>query len=219
MNEAVKWLQDEAAQFLVKYELKLKDVIIQPKEIEMYFFKKGVFEDNSVHRNELQQNNRNHFYIHRNGIKQTDSYKGGNRPGLDFIVSDESFTFYSYLLRSAVVNGKMIIGPNKVLEAIKSASRLSMQEIEATPIEIISNAKSCPVLFSSRIHLGKSVLDNYRNYKLRAVACDDSFRGAKYPGKEKMIVDFILEKKLTGDQAIEFAKEKLDYIPSILRQE
>ena len=217
MKESVKWLQDEAARFLTQ-QLKLNDVLIQPKEIEVYFYKKDVFEDNSVHRNELQQNNRHHFYIHRNGIKRVDSYKSGNRPGLDFVISDESFIYYSYLFRSAVVNEKLFIGPNKVLEAIKSASRLSMQEIEATPIEIISNTESCHVLFSSRVHLGKAVLDSYRNYKLRAVACDDSFREAKYPGKEKMVVDFIIEKKMTKDQAIEFAKEKLDYIPSVLWQ-
>ena len=76
-------LQRDARKFITKNNLELNGVIIEPKEIEIYYYKEGVFEDNSVHKNELQTANPNHFYIHRIGTKRTDTYKGGNYPGID----------------------------------------------------------------------------------------------------------------------------------------
>lgn len=54
----------------------LKGVSVLPKEIEVYYYKNGQFEDTSVHRNDLQKNNKNHFYVHRRGTTQSDKYKG-----------------------------------------------------------------------------------------------------------------------------------------------
>ena len=87
-QSTIKRLQNEAGCFLTETKLKLMNVSIQPTEIESYYYKIGEFEDTSVHRNDLQKNNKNHFYVHRRGVKSTDKYKGGNRGGLDFVVSD-----------------------------------------------------------------------------------------------------------------------------------
>jgi hypothetical protein len=43
----------------------VRGVKIYPVEVEVYYYKEREYEDNSVHRNELQQNKMNHFYIHR----------------------------------------------------------------------------------------------------------------------------------------------------------
>ena len=75
-HELIKTLQTNAKKFITENKLDLNGLIIEPKEIEVYYYKEGVFEDNSVHRNELQAANSNHFYIHRMGIKRTDTYKG-----------------------------------------------------------------------------------------------------------------------------------------------
>ena len=57
--------------------------------------------------------------------------------------------------------------------------------------------------------------------ELRAVLCDDKFINCKYPGKEKMIVDFLSEKvhlqDMTSDEARKYAKVKLNYIPSEIK--
>lgn len=213
-EDFVKRLQKEAEHFLLNATLVLNGICIRPKEIEVYYHKKNEFEDNSVHRNELQRNNRNHFYIHRKGIEKTDSYKGGNYPGIDFVISDDENTYYSYLIRSAIVNNELIIGPHKVLETIKKECKILYEEIEKTHVEIVHNKISCDVLFSSRINLGKLVFKEYKECKLRAVACDDYFRGNKYPQKEKMITEFIFEKQMNKVQGSEYAKEKLGYLPS-----
>ena len=217
----IEKLQNEVRHFLTIKKLKLNGLIIIPKETEVYYYQEGEFEDPSVHRNELQKNHKNHFYIHRWGTRQSDSYKGGNYPGIDFVVSDDANVYYSYLIRSALVNDKMVIGPHKVLEAIETTSKLTYEQIENSEIEVVDNYTSCTVLFSCRIHLGKTVPEKFRNCELRAVLCDESFKHNKYPAKEKMVVNYLLEKVLSGKMsntdATNFANKNLGYIPSTIK--
>ena len=214
-------LQEEIVSFLKTWRLVWNGIRICPKEIEAYYYEKeGEFKDDSVHRNDLQKNNKNHFYIHRWGTKQSDSYKSGNRTGIDFVVSDNEKIYYSYLIRSAEINGETIIGPNKVLKKIIELCGFSgehidiyYKELEGSPVMLEPNSVYTDVLFSKRINLSKGYVD----YELRAVLCDDKFRDAKYPGKEKMIVDFLLEKvhlqDKTNEEAKKYAKDNLGYTP------
>ena len=214
-------LQAEARLFLTESVLVLNGLSIRPKEIEVYYYRKGIFEDNSVHRNDLQKNNKNHFYVHRCGTKSSDTYKGGNYAGIDIVVSDTDDVYFTYLIRSAIVNDEMVVGPHKVLEAIQRNSNLSYQELESKTIEIIQSYANCDVLFSSRINLGKNVDDEFCECKLRAVLCDELFHKSKYPAKEKMVIDFLLEKVqmhcMTNEQALQYAKIYLGYIPSSIK--
>lgn len=220
-QEMITKLQLEVKQFVETKSLKINGITILPKEVEAYYYKKGVFEDQSVHKNELQSNNKYHFYIHRWGTKRTDSYKGGNYPGIDFVVSDDSNLYYSYLIRSAVVEGKMVVGPHKVLKAIEAESGLSFNEIENTVVEVINSGTFADVLFSNRINLGKTVPNEDRICKFRAVLCDETFRNSKYPSKELMLVDFLLDKvqsqTMTKEEAYKYAKKHLGYIPSSIK--
>ena len=214
-------LQAEARSFLTESVLVLKGLSIRPKEIEVYYYEEGIFEDNSVHRNDLQKHNKNHFYVHRCGAKSSDSYKGGNYAGIDFVVSDTDDVYFTYLIRSAVVNDEMAVGPHKVLEAIQRHSNLSYQEIESKTIEVVQSYANSDVLFSNRINLGKIVDDDFCECKLRAVLCDELFRENKFPAKEKMVIDFLMEKVkahcMTNEQASHYAKDKLGYIPSLIK--
>ena len=220
-NKNIQKLQTEARIFLEESVLVLNGLSIHPKEIEVYYYEEGGFEDNSVHRNDLQKHNKNHFYVHRCGTKSSDSYKGGNYAGIDFVVSDTDDVYFTYLIRSAIVNDEMVVGPHKVLEAIQRHSNLNYHEIESDPIEIVQNYANCDVLFSSRINLGKTVDDEFRKCQLRAVLCDDLFRESKYPAKEKMVINFLMEKvqthNMTNEQASHYAKDKLGYIPSLIK--
>ena len=218
--ETIKKLQNEAVQFLTKTKLVLNGIEILPKEIEVYYYEiNGSFKDGSVHRNELQKNNKNHFYVHRWGETKNDKYKGVNRAGLDFVVSDDDNVYYSYLIRSAVINGNdnPIIGPNKVLNAIKDVCKFGdYKELENASIKLEPNDISDAVLFSNRINLGENA-GTYLDYKLRAVLCDDLYKGSKYPAKEKMIMDFLMSQKMSKEQKKVYAKEKLGYVPSALK--
>ena len=212
-------LQNEAKQLLQKSKLVFWGVDIILKEIESYYFEDGEFMDNSVHRNELQKNNSNHFYIHRKGKKKIDSYKGGKYPGIDFVVSTDDNIYYSYLIRSAVINGKLVVGPHKVLEEIQNVTKLSYNNIEKETIILEPNIIAKDVLFSERINLGKTVLKEYKECKLRAVICDDLFRekGTKYPKKEELIINFLSNANMTKEEAMCYAKINLGYIPSSIK--
>lgn len=215
-QEIVNKLQNEASQFLKK-KLVLNGIAILPKEIEVYYYKEGEFEDKSVHQNELQTNkNMNHFYVHRWGKTQLDKYKGENRAGLDFVVSDGVNTYYSYLIRSAVINdGKPVVGPNKVLKTIKNACNFSSyNELEKNNVIIVANDISNDVLFSERINLGNNA-EEHSHCALRAVLCDEYFKGSKYLKKEELIVNFLQNN--SQKNALEYAKEKLGYIPSKIK--
>ncbi len=220
-QEILQKLQAEARLFLTESVLVLKGLYIRPKEIEVYYYEKGGFEDNSVHCNDLQKHNKNHFYVHRCGTKLSDSYKGGNYAGIDFVVSDSDDIYYTYLIRSAIIKDEMVVGPHKVLEAIHRHCNLSYQEIESETIEVVQSYANCDVLFSSRINLGKTVDDEFCECKLRAVLCDELFRESKYTAKEKMVIDFLMEKVqvrcMTNEQALHYAKDNLGYIPSSIK--
>ena len=92
-NTTIEKLQNEAARFLRQYCIVVNGVTLYPKEIEVYYFIKDVFEDDSVHRNKLQKNRQYQFYVHRYGVEDTAPYKGGNRPGVDFVVSGDDCCF------------------------------------------------------------------------------------------------------------------------------
>ena len=218
-------LQKETEHFLTNWKLVWKGTEIYPKEIEVYYYEKvGDFKDDSVHKNDLQKNNKNHFYVHRWGTKLSDSYKGGNRVGIDFVVSDNENIYHSYLIRSVEINGETIVGPNKVLKQIIKVCNFSNErlesnykELECSPVTLEPNNVSADVMFSKRINLRKGYVD----CELRAVLCDDKFKNCKYPAKQKMIVDFLSKKvhlqDMTNDEAIKYAKDKLGYVPSEIK--
>ena len=219
-EQLVYRLQRDAAIMLKENILFLNGVTIIPKEIEIYYYETGVFEDISVHQNELQQNNKNHFYIHRWGTKKTDSYKGGNYSGIDFVVSGTKDVYYTYLIRSAIINGSPnpIVGPHKVLMKIMAEGRFKeFEDIENNLVQIQFSPVQGDVLFSERINLGKGA-GEFDSIKLRAVMCDTYFRNNKYPQKEKLVTNYILLSTMTKEDANTFSKNHLGYIPAKVKQ-
>ena len=112
IREVVRRLQQEGMEFLRSSCLVVNGVEVYPKEIEVYYYKVGEFEDYTVHQNELQTNNRNRFYVHRRGEERESSRIEGSRGGCDFVVSDKAGVYYSYLLRSVVIDGELDIVHN-----------------------------------------------------------------------------------------------------------
>lgn len=222
-NTTIEKLRNEAARFLRQYCIVVNGVTLYPKEIEVYYFKKDVFEDDSVHRNKLQKNRQYQFYVHRYGVEDTAPYKGGNRPGVDFVVSGDDCCFYTLLLRTvAFENEKPIIGPNNVLKAIAERTKLNYEKLESVNCELktIDNVM-CDVGFSERVNLGKTVSEQFKAAPLRAVLLDEYFAATKYLKKEKLVVGMLLKKiqqsVVSKEQALEHSKNILGYCPSALK--
>lgn len=220
-----KQLISQAKEFLSTKNIQVENVIIEPKEIEVYYYNETNFPDNSVHCNELQKNNSNHFYVHRYGIRKDDKYKGGRRPGVDLVISANS-DYYSYLIRSAYINGENIIGPNNVLKAILEAIGLTednrYSKLEEINIQIVDkeNAEK-KILTSERINLGQAVVEAFRSAQLRFVVCDSSYRNTPYLQKERLFIPYlknlIENEGLTKEQAQDEARNYLGYIPKEIK--
>lgn len=214
MEKLIERLQKEAKQFITQKKLVLNGVEIYPKEIEVYYHNDD-FKDNAVHK-KIQQTKKfkNHFYVHR--CKNSDSYKGGNRAGLDFVVSDDENTFYSYLIRSAVINGQSFYGPNKVLNEIKRVcGYVENADLEKQLVDTdSSDAKYDDVIYTTRFGLSDNVDAFFLGSALRLVALDKDFKNARYKAKEQIVLDYLKQSKSTKIQAEAFCKNYLTYLPS-----
>lgn len=217
-DEIVKQLQDEASNFLMHSHIEVNGLQIFPKEIEVYYYKKDEFEDKYVHCNELQQNRHNQFYMHRWGKSKDDRLKPGNRASVDFCVSQEKDVYYAYLLRSAVIDGEFVFGPNKVYSSLVG----KICDIENVICSVVENGDQdeVDVLFSERVNLREkpnetiteAVINTFRSLELRFVVCDDNFRKAKYRYKERMVENFLTKNAFAEADKIVYFRQNLGYV-------
>lgn len=205
-QDIITKLQNDAENLLNHLQLSINGCVIEPKEIEVYYFKTNEFEDTSVHRNDLQRNNLYHFYVHP--------------AGLDFVVSDSENYYHSYLIRSALVNNNMIVGPIKVRDKIfehTDCTYKNREKLENMQIDITEKANYYSVLFSERIGLGENAAE-YCNCHLRAVLCDIYFKVSKYKNKEKLMLNYLQNSDCSLEEKMDYARIKLGYIPKSLRE-
>ncbi len=207
--------------------IQVKDVKIYPIEVEVYYFEKNVYEDNSVHQNELQQNNQSHFYVHRFGLKSEDKYKG--RAGIDFVWSSKKDVYYTWLLRSVVLEkddkSDAFFGPMNTLSAIKEWTRLSNEELETEKLSVCrksDNNCAYPIFTSKRIGLTDKVFEEYQNVPLRFVVATTNYVKYKYKMKSHMVIDFLQKaykaNALTKESCLEQCDKFLNYRPREIKE-
>ena len=211
-------LQNKASDFLKRHYLVVNDIKLYPKEIEVYYYKEGVFEDGYVHRDSMQLNRSCKFYVHRKG-----------RGGCDFVLSDSEDVYYSYLIRSVVIGDDLFVGPINSYEAILAKTGLSGRQLEQATVTVGISDREYNVLRDSRIGLTpKQDIDPfYLDAELRFILCDEYFRPrhdkrTHYKRREKAFVKFMLHKMsnqrtLTMNDVVSETKYYLGYIPKTLK--
>ena len=220
MQNKIKELQSRAASFLQSYCLRVNGVTISLKEIEVYYYEKGVFEDYTVHCNKLQMNNKFHFYVHRTGKSKDYKPKGGTRCGCDFVLSDKDNVYYTFLIRGIVIDRELIVGPNNSLKAILSYTSLSYSELEGAKVELVPCKNDCHILPSPRIGLGKPEEEKnviFHDAELRMIVCDEYFKQTDKRSKcgyklRTDAIDNFLRRQLgsnnmTKEEAIKYSQE------------
>lgn len=220
MQNKIKELQSRAASFLQSYCLRVNGVTISLKEIEVYYYEKGVFEDYTVHCNELQMNNKFHFYVHRTGKSKDYKPKGGTRCGCDFVLSDKDNVYYTFLIRGIVIDRELIVGPNNSLKAILSYTSLSYSELEGAKVELVPCKNDCHILPSPRIGLGKPEEEKnviFHDAELRMIVCDEYFKqtdkrsNCGYKLRTDAIDNFLRRQlgsnNMTKEEAIKYSQE------------
>ena len=113
-DEIVTQLQKINECFLRNVIIKINRLEIYPVEVEIYYYKEGVFGDGNCHKNELQKNNFGKLYFHRaSRSKSKDSLIDTNKyGGVDVCLSisnkksKEDDYFLSVLLRSAYIKNR-----------------------------------------------------------------------------------------------------------------
>lgn len=127
-KEIEEKLQNIIAYFLRNFSLKVNDKIVQPIEVEAYYFHAGVFEDKYVHCEKgFQDNHFGKLYFHKmNGVLKTGNYKG-----MDVCLSCEEGIFLALLIRSAKIEGKAIYGPSNCMKEIFGTDEFYKEKYEA----------------------------------------------------------------------------------------
>lgn len=212
-KEITSRLQQEAIDFLHTKKLIVKGVEIYPKEIEMYYYKEGEYEDYPVHQADKQQDKKFKFYLHEVG-----------RGGLDLVLSDEVGVYKSLLLRSVVIGDELITGPLNTLDAILKKTELSEEELGNIDVEVRDyDRSSFDVFTSSRIGIrdAKKNEDKYfKGVELRFILCDEFFKQRSkkkvgYKDKEEVIRNYLTKKIKSGqmsyDEAVEYSRKWLGY--------
>jgi hypothetical protein len=211
-------LQNKAIDFLRNNYLVVNGISIYPKEIEVYYYEQGVFEDIYVHQDKRQRNHPNQFYVHRKG-----------RGGCDFVVSDLDKVYYSYLLRSVVIDGELFVGPINTYDAICSKTGLSGNSLESASVTVESYENNHNVFTTARIGLNPEIdgTKSFLGTPLRLMICDEYYKPrhdkkkTHYKGREDAFCTFmkaqIAEHKMTKEEVAKEAKEYLEYIPKLFK--
>ena len=209
----ISTLQNKAISFLKSSCITVNGADIYPKEIEVYYYETGAFEDVYVHRDERQKNHPDSFYVHRKG-----------RGGCDFVVSSDN-TYYSYLLRSVVIDNELIVGPQKTYEAICCKTGLYGRELESADVAVSRCENAHNVFTTERIGLNpaKDPENNFFDAELRFIICDEYFKPhAGYKGREAAFGKFMKAKlaghEITKEQAMTEARTHLGYVPKWLKE-
>lgn len=232
MQEKIKELQTKAVSFLKSYSLLVNGINLSLKEIEVYYYEKGVFEDYTVHRNELQANNRFHFYVHRNGKSKDYKPKGGKRGGCDFVLSDKQDVYYTFLIRSIVIDNELIVGPNNSLKAILSKTSLTYSELEVAKVELVPTTTPHDIFTTHRIGLGQPETEGdaiFHSAELRFIVCDEYFKQTDknskcgYKLRTDAIDNFLRHQisinKMSREEAAEYSKKWYGAISGWLKKD
>ncbi len=219
-DETIKRLQKEAIEFLKKHYLVVNGAEIYPKEIEVYYHEKdGAFKDIYVHCAERQANHPNQFYVHEKG-----------RGGCDLVISDCDKVYYSYLIRSIVIDGELTVGPLNSFDAICAKTGLSEGDLGKAEVVIKDYNNDHNVFTDTRIGLVPNEKDKdqiYLNAELRFILCDEYYnprdnKKERYKNRERALTNFMLKRlashEMTKDEVIKEANEYLGYVPKSLKE-
>lgn len=193
IEEKLQWI---LSYFLRNFSLKVNDKIVQPIEVEAYYFHANIFEDKYVHCEKgFQDNHFGKLYFHKmNGTLKTGTYKG-----MDICLSCEEGIFLALLIRSAKIDGKAIYGPSNCVKEIFGTDEIYKEKYEEEQAKdvLVRNAELSEEKIScgERYGLSKSP-DNFSGweefYKMKLRMFIGDFEGdssVKIKAKRKLETD------------------------------
>lgn len=204
----VEKLQTINESLLTQYVIEISEYFkIYPIEVESYFFAENIFEDDTVHKSELQKNRFGKFHFHRKG-RDAENKILFSRSGVDICLSKNNEYYFGVLVRSAKINNEdsIINGPQLLAQRIyrflcnnENLASLSLENISllsnfenSTTVLCNSATRNVPIMIhSSRIGLNDK--SEYSSLNLRSL-CDLSISKQK----EKDVLSYMEHNKITA---------------------
>ena len=188
-EEIAKKLQDINDLFLTEYKLKVDNTEIIPLETEIYYYNENkIFEDNMIHKNELQESRFGQLYFHRKGFSKNNEIILFPRGGVDICISDNNY-YLSILLRSVIKTQdgieNFISGPGKIQQIFykgfnNEEIRKGLKELENKKEIIIKRNRK--VNIANVYHQKRIQGENYKkgeNYELNSLNLGQEFEYLK----------------------------------------
>lgn len=219
-EQILQILREIGAELLTKYEIRIKNIIIEPLRVEPYLFMPPIFKDKFTHHVELK----NHEIIYgshqRNRFGKLYIHKGFK--GVDIVLSDSNEYAFSFLIK----NSRILIDGKVAYPSVKqkdTAKILKEHGISYDCDEI--------VLYKKELPNNTVVFRTIRNGLKKIVERDDFKKEEQNKYNKLMISSFIELKEHTsaqfdfetgygGDKAVvEYLKEYRLKNPAISKEE
>lgn len=149
----VEKLQTINESLLTQYVIEISEYFkIYPIEVESYFFAENIFEDDTVHKSELQKNRFGKFHFHRKG-RDAENKILFSRSGVDICLSKNNEYYFGVLVRSAKINNEdsIINGPQLLAQRIYRflCNNENLASLSLENISLLSNFENSlmPLLF------------------------------------------------------------------------
>ena len=214
-EKIVSLLQEIGAELLKKYEIRVKNITIEPLRVEPYLYKEIVFEDKFIHSENgvygpHQRNRFGRLYIH----------KGFS--GVDIVLSNRDDYAFSFLLK----NSRIFIDNKVAYPFVKQYAVAKILKEHGIPLKY----DEC-VLAPKEVPNNTIVFKTIRN-GLNTIAEREDFRKSDQNNYNKLLVSSFIELKehtsceydfetgYGGDKAvIEYLKEYKCLHPTTSREE
>lgn len=212
-------LREIGAELLTKYEIRIKDIIIEPLRVEPYLFMPPIYEDKFMHYID-SKNGRIYGPHQRNRFGKLYIHKGFT--GVDIVLSDSDEYAFSFLIK----NSRILIDNKAMYPFVKQYGVAKILKEHG-----ISNDCDDKVLYKKESPNNTVVFRTIRNGLNRIVERDDFKKEEQNKYNKLMISSFIELKDHTssqfdfeagygGDKAVvEYLKEYRLNNPTVSKEE
>ena len=160
VQKQVEILQEIGAKLIKEYEICVGNLRIEPMLVEVYYYHKGKFEDNSVYAAKEKESKAVLYARSRQQKNQGKLFVHFNDWGIDICLTDSSDYYLSYLIKNALVNGEWQtqkqIGMNVCKKCSKYDECKSIWECQyndAVVLQARRSRKNGKIIFVPRVRI------------------------------------------------------------------
>lgn len=199
-------LQEINKIILSEYQINIGGKKIIPLEVEAYYYNQKTFPDSYVHKNDLQKNRFGKLYFHRAGPNKDSALKYGKPRGVDICLSNSEDFYFGLLIRSANIDGQIVVGPQSLAQKIATKKNYMEMEKEVVLEHSHNNLGKYAPFHTIRYGLNPAKDTYFYNLNLRSIA-DLKIKNIKL--REDIAKQFL--QNIPSEKRAEVSKEIIGY--------